>query len=647
MLNGFDSAFLFLTAGAAVLGVRRKMRQISLGARENRSDNLGDRANGLAKAVFLHSRVLKRRPEGLFHLFLFWAFFLPLLMIFLVQLPFSLPKPVARLIALTLDIVGFLGVFGTVGLIVRRYVNRPERLDNKAEDAWGLFLFLAIFLTGFCVSGLRISIMGGQWFWSPASYFASGFFSFLPQDAASLAIKITWRIHMFLVLCAVAAISFGKLSHVFLIPANILFRNMGPKGAFSSLDIENSEVFGVGKIEDFTWKQLLDLEACVRCGRCQAVCPACATEKSLNPKKVIQDLKAHWLKKAPALLKGDAEAFEEPMLDGVGVSQEDVWACTTCRHCMEACPAMVEHVDKIIDMRRNLVLMEGQMPQELVNLNKNLEKNFNPWGVGWSDRNNWLERRGVEAKILTPSDKGKFDVLFWVGCAGAYDDRYQKVVASIVKVLNAAGVSFGILGTAEKCCGEPARVVGNEYLYQTLVAENIAAMDALGVKKILTACPHCLKTLAKEYPQFEGNYEVIHHSEFLLGLLEKGALTPKAKVSSKATFHDSCYLARYAGIISEPRRLMAAVESLETVEMPRHGEEGFCCGAGGGHMWMEETGKRINEERAGEALNLNAGILATACPFCLTMMSDGVKTHGKEEECKVLDIAEILEKSLG
>jgi len=421
---------------------------------------------------------------------------------------------------------------------------------------------------------------------------------------------------------------------------------MGPKGAFTPIDIENSEVFGVGKVEDFTWKQLLDLEACVRCGRCQTVCPAIATEKSLNPKKLIQDLKTHWLKKSPALLKGDAESFEEPMLEGGGVSQEDVWACTTCRHCMETCPAMVEHVDKIVDMRRNLVLMEGQMPQELVNFNKNLEKNFNPWGVGWSDRNDWIERRGAEVKILTASDKDNFEILLWVGCSGAYDDRYQKVVAALVKLMNAAGVSFGILGTDEKCCGEPARVSGNEYLYQTLAAENIAAMDALGVKKIVTACPHCLKTLSKEYPQFDGNYEVVHHSEFLLGLMESGKIKSTQKNELKATLHDSCYLARYAGIVNEPRKLLTSVEGLEIAEMSRRREETFCCGAGGAHMWMEETGKRINEARAREALDTDAQVVATACPFCLTMMSDGVKAHGKQEECKVLDIAEILEKSL-
>ncbi|MDF1556451.1 MAG: (Fe-S)-binding protein, partial [Deferrisomatales bacterium] len=395
--------------------------------------------------------------------------------------------------------------------------------------------------------------------------------------------------------------------------------------------------------ERFTWKQLLDLEACVRCGRCQAVCPAFATEKSLSPKKLIQDLKTHWQAKLPALRSGQSESYPDPMIDGSGVSQADLWSCTTCRHCMEVCPLEIEHVDKVVDMRRHLVLMEGAMPDELVTVNRNVENNFNPWGVGWSERDNWMARRGVDVPVLKEGDA--FDILLWVGCAGSFDDRYQKVVASTVRLLQKAGIRFGILGTKEKCCGDPVRSSGNEYLYQSLVADNIAAMDALGVTTIVTTCPHCLKTLDKEYPQFGGNYEVVHHSAYLLGLVAQGRLKAVKPLPAQLTLHDSCYLSRYAGITAEPRALLQRVAGLELTEMERSHADNFCCGAGGGRMWMEEEAPRINNVRAQEALATGAQLICTACPFCLTMLDDGVKAAKREEHVKVLDLAEVLEKA--
>jgi Fe-S oxidoreductase len=309
---------------------------------------------------------------------------------------------------------------------------------------------------------------------------------------------------------------------------------------------------------------------------------------------------------------------------------------------MEVCPVMVEHVDKIVDMRRHLVLTEGVMPQELVTLNKNVENNFNPWGVGWSARNDWMKRRGVAARVLSEEESPQFDVLLWVGCAGSYDDRYQRVMASVVRILEKAGVSFGVLGTQEKCCGDPARSTGNEYLYQSLVAENIASMDALGVKKIVAACPHCLKTLSKEYPQFGGNYEVAHHSEFLLQLLAEGRIKAIRDLPAAVTLHDSCYLSRYAGVVEDPRKLLRSVGSVELREMDRSREDNFCCGAGGGRMWMEETeGERVNIARSKMAIEAGADTICTACPFCRTMFQDGTKVLEKEN-LKVMDISQIV-----
>ncbi len=646
MVNALDFALILAVLAVATLGVALKARRIALGAPEERSGDLRERLGRLCAAVFRHTRILRDQPEGRNHLFLFYAFAIPLAVIVVVQVAFDLPAFLARPLALALDVIGALGLYGTWRLYRRRYTERPERLDNRPEDRWALLLLMAIFVTGFLTEASRVAATGGlAGLWNPVGYVLGLPLHLLPEGGRVVLVKILWRVHLYLVLFTLATLPFGKLGHVVFGTANIFLQNLGPKGAFRPVDIENAEVYGVGQVEHFTWKQLLDLEACVRCGRCQDRCPAYSTGKSLNPKKVIQDLRAHWVAKAPYLRKGQAEAFEEPMIDGPGVTQDDIWSCTTCRHCMESCPMMVEHVDKIVDMRRYLVLMEGQMPQELVTLNRNLENNYNPWGVGWSGRNDWMARRRVNVRVLTEEESPEFEVLLWVGCAGAYDDRYQRVVSSLVRLLDRAGVSFGVLGTQEKCCGDPARATGNEYLYQTLVAENIAAMDAIGVKKIVSACPHCLKTLSREYPQFGGNYEVVHHSRFLLELMGQGRLKPVRPVDARVTLHDSCYLSRYADIVEEPRQVLRAVEGVELVEMVRSRTENFCCGAGGGRMWMEEEGTRINNVRAEEAVGTGAGVIGSACPFCLTMLLDGVKALKREEDVQVLDIAEILERA--
>jgi Fe-S oxidoreductase/nitrate reductase gamma subunit len=646
MVNALDFGLILLVAASIAFGTWRKVRRILLGLPEDRSGETRRRLGGLWRAVVCHQRILRERPEGLHHLYLFGAFALMVLVVVAVQVVFELPRPLAAALTAVLNLLGLLGFYGTLRLCWRRYVLRPDRLDNRLEDLWGHALLLVIFATGFLTEVSRVAAVGG--IRHPLA--ESGFLLALPPDllggAAPTLIPVIWRTHLYLVLFALATLPFGRLSHVLFSTANVFLQSLRPKGAFQPIDLENSEVFGVGQVERFTWKQLLDLEACVRCGRCQARCPAYNTGKSLNPKKVIQDLKAHWIAKAPYLARGKAEEFEAPMIDGDGVTQDDLWACTTCRHCMESCPVMIEHVDKIVDMRRHQVLTEGVMPQELVVLNKNLENNFNPWGVGWSARNDWTKRRGVDVRVLTEEESPAFEVLLWVGCAGSYDDRYQRVMASFCRILDAAGVSYGVLGTQEKCCGDPARSSGNEYLYQTLVAENIAAMDAVGVKKIVATCPHCLKTLSKEYPQFGGNYEVVHHSEFLVELMAQGRVKASRPLPARVTLHDSCYLSRYAGLVDEPRDLLGAVEGLELVEMGRCREENFCCGAGGGRMWMEEHGTRINNVRAEEALATGANVIGSACPFCLTMLSDGVKAHKREEDVQVLDIAEILEKAM-
>lgn len=645
MIKALDLILLLLAGAVFVFGLWRKFSRISLGAPECRCDEPGKRMKAFSGAVLKHLRI-RRELQGTYHYWLVIAFAVPLTAILLAQFPFALNKYVAALISVIIEGAALLGFYGLLRLTLRRYRERPERLDNKAEDLVAHLLLLAVFATGFLTAGLRVSANPAGFGWSAPVGMALSL-PFLPLDPSARAtlIAAVWRTHLYLVLITLATLPYGKMGHVLFGSLNIWFQRLGPKGEFSKLDLENSEVFGVGQVELFTQKQLLDLEACVRCGRCQARCPAHNTGKTLNPKKVIQDIKTHFLAKAPYLAKGKGDSYEQPLLDGEGVTSDDLWSCTTCRHCMEACPMMIEHVHAIVDMRRHLILMEGSMPQELVTVNKNLENNFNPWGVGWSARNDWMARRGVSPRLLTSEEAPDFDVLLWVGCAGAYDDRYQRVMASVVRLLDKAGVSYGVLGTDEKCCGDPARATGNEYLYQSIVAENVETMNRIGVKKIIAPCPHCLKSLSVEYPQFGGNYEVVHHSTFLLDLVKKGKLAPTRPFDLDVTLHDSCYLSRYAGVIDEPRGLLTA-GGAKLKEMDRCREENFCCGAGGGRMWMEEHGTRINNVRVEEALKTGASMISTACPFCLTMLSDGIKAAKKEEEVGVQDIAELLERAV-
>ena len=405
---------------------------------------------------------------------------------------------------------------------------------------------------------------------------------------------------------------------------------------------ENAESFGVGSVEEFSWKQLLDSMTCVECGRCTSVCPANSTGKKLDPRLMIHHLKDAMM-----------EASEKPadqrrdLIGGV-VSREELWDCTTCGACVEACPLHIEHIPAIVDMRRYMTMTEGEMPSELQGTLQNLEVHSNPWGISNSQRADWA--KGLD--VTTMAEKSDVDYLFWVGCAGSFDDRYKKVSQSIASVMQNAGVSFSILGTEEKCNGDTARRSGNEYLADMQIQENIDTMKRYGVKKIVTGCPHCFNTIKNEYPDFGYKAEVIHHSELISDLVKSGKVksTNSKKVAeevSKVTYHDSCYLGRHNDVYSAPREALSQATGGEVTEMQRTKDNGFCCGAGGARMWMEETvGERINVNRAGEAIGTGAKTIATACPFCMTMMNDGVKAHGKEDDVAVKDIAEIVASSI-
>ena len=418
------------------------------------------------------------------------------------------------------------------------------------------------------------------------------------------------------------------------------------------MEAEDIETIGASVIEDFTWKQLLDTDSCTMCGRCTAVCPAHATGKPLDPREIV--LKTGEVMAATGEhgqvsppIGTDTEITIEANSIFERISNEELWSCTTCRACDEHCPVNIEILDKILDMRRYLTLMESDFPNELGGAFRGMENNANPWNMNNAERADWAE--DIDVEVVDPSDPFDHEYLYWVGCAGSFDDKNQKVSEATAKLLRRAGVDFAILGPSEMCTGDSARRSGNEYLFQMLATENINNLNEMGVQKIVTQCPHCFNALSNEYPQYGGNWEVLHHTQFLEELVESGALDlSEARLEERIVYHDSCYLGRHNDIYMSPRNVIGTLSGVEIVEAPRNGNEGMCCGAGGARMWMEETiGTKVNDERSEELINTGASRIATACPFCYVMIDDGVKGQGfEEDQIKVADISIHLVEAL-
>jgi len=669
----------FVALALFALGLRGKLNKIRKGRAETRSERLKERVKGFIEFVCFQKRLFQDAFPGLMHAFIFWGFLVfalgyAILFLqghdyydFLVGWLFG-----GRLALAYNAFTDFFAVLVIVGVVVgafRRYIWRPERLDPTVDAGVVFLLIGSIMVTNLLGEGalIRLGDLGGTGLPTARAAFvgrhvADFFGSWDAQSLNRFYVSIWW-IHILIVLSFLVYLPHSKHFHIVLGPFNVLLRNLGPYGALTKVNIEGAETFGAATPYDLRWKSLFDLLACAECGRCQDHCPAHATKKPLSPKRVILDLKEEFLKypepvcceevaaagAAAETANPGAEAAESQASAGPPPGYEDyevarkvgedaIWACTTCRACEEHCPVFIEHVEKIVEMRRNLVLMASRFPQEVTALFKNLETNYNPWPIGFATRADWA--KDLNLKVLKKGTKA--DVLIWVGCAGAFDDRSKKVMRSLVSVLRKAGVEPYFLGTDEKCCGDPARRAGNEYLYQTLAEENVNLLNGLSFKTLITICPHCFNTITNEYPQFGGDYTVEHYTTFLKRLMDEGKLAVKPG-TEVGTYHDSCYLGRYSGIYDAPRQVLHAL-GISIKEPKKAHAEGFCCGAGGARMWMEESiGTRINQARLAQLKATGTQKIYTACPYCLTMLSDAIK-ETESAGIEASDICEIVDQ---
>ncbi len=610
----------------------------------------------------LQMRTLLRDPAaGLMHSAIYYGFIVLFLGTVTLEIDNLLPNNlkflqggVYQVYSLILDVFAVVFIAGLVWAAVRRYGQRPWRLRSKtkAEDGWILLTLGAIGVTGIAVEAARIAVDGRPDFetWSFVGYPLS---FLVPEASASGIHQGLWIAHFVAFLGFLVVLPSTKLRHMFTSPVNMyLSPRERHKGAMREMpnlmEATDIETVGASVVGEFTWKQLLDTDACTVCGRCTSVCPANTTGKPLDPREIVLKLGEVAARTGTPPVSPPVGVDAEITISSDSVferiSSEELWACTTCRACDEVCPVNIEIVDKILDMRRYLSLMESDFPSELGKAYVSMENSSNVYGMDQSKRGDWTDELDFPVKVL--GDPGvEAEYLYWVGCAGSFDDRNRKVTISTAQLLNRAGVDFAILGPRELCTGDPARRTGNEYVFQGLALQNIETLNDLGVTKIITQCPHCFNTLGNEYPQFGGHYEVIHHSDLLMHLVDEGKLTPRANGQS-ITFHDPCYLGRHNDVFVAPRSVLNAVG--ENIEMPRNGTNSFCCGAGGGRMWLEEqTGQKVNIERTREAVATGADVVATGCPFCYVMMDDGVKELGVDESVEVKDLAMLLaERSL-
>ncbi len=625
-------------------GLTQRVRLWRAGLHEHRFDHIPERIGLVATHALGQVRTLSQAYPGVMHAIMFWGFLALFMGTVLATIDYDVTLPVfgykllkGRFYLLYEAVLDLFGLFFVIGLgmaVWRRFVVRPHRVDATARFVWVLALLFVINLTGFVMEACRIAAVKPVWGpWSPVGWaLGQGMLAAGMSEGALRATHLgTWLLHATISLGFIAVIPYSYFVHLITTPLNIFFSKLGSRGAIPKIEaIEEAETFGVSRLEEFSWKRRLDFDACVECGRCQAACPAYMAGTALSPKQIIVKLKRHLHGELPGPIHGAL------------IQADELWACTTCMACVQECPAFIDIVDTIIDLRRYLTLSEGALPSTARQSLQNIQRAGNPWGLPAAERLAWAN--GLDVPMLEPGVEVEY--LYWVGCSASYDRRNQAIARSVVKILRAAGVSFGVM-QEERCHAEVGRRLGEEYLYQTVQQENVEAINRYRFKKVITHCPHCFNTIKNEFRQFGGTYEVLHHSVVIDELITSGRITPKKRLDATIAFHDACYLGRYNGIMEAPRAVARSVPGLRLVELPRSRERGLCCGGGGGHMWMETPSKkRVNVIRVEEVLEARADLVGTACPFCLAMVDLGRKVVGAEERLQVKDISELVAESL-
>jgi Fe-S oxidoreductase/nitrate reductase gamma subunit len=672
---GHDLIYVFLALAAGWLGysILQRVRLWRLGGEAERFDRIPERILFLLQEVFGQRRQLREPFMGLAHLFIFYGFFAMLIATSLISIQewtgiHFLEGTFYLWYSLLSDSFGILGVVGLCMALWYRAVKKPARFHTVADDWIALSLLLLIFLQGFAIEGLRmavteIRVQPELALWSPGGFLIAQMLKGLESGTLTFLHRGFWWFHAVTAFAFIAYFASGKFKHVLYGIANVFLHSFEPSGKLSHPDIEKLldedeealDSLGRNRIDQFSWKDLLDLDSCVNCGRCESVCPATESGVPLSPRKLIQDMRSNLSASGPIIaqarenneevpdgllgaLMGDGEDGDSP-----SILEAELWGCRTCGACQEECPIFIEHIPKIIDMRRYLVMTESKMSDEAQLFLKNMDDRMHPFAGGGKDREEWFE--DLDVKVYGRGDEA--DTLFWVGCSGAMIDRNIETSRALVKVMQAGGVDFALLGNEEQCSGDPARRVGGELTYQTCAKENIETFKSYGIKKVVTACPHCFNTLQNEYPEYGGDFEVVHHSELIDDLLKQGKLKPKKKLNS-VTYHDPCYLGRHNDVYDAPREILKAIAAPgEFTEMERSGSKSRCCGSGGGYAWMDdEPEKRINHARVEDIQASGASNAAVGCPFCMQMFEDGLGAKDPEGRIRAADVAELVAESL-
>lgn len=661
-----------ISVGFFLYEVSLRYRFTKLGRQENRYDRPFERWKYFFTNVIVQKKVREHPLFGLFHLFIMFGF-----LILLVGIPNMVTEGLFNTsihllgdnpcYLLLKDIFVVLIIIGVIGTLIRRAVRKPEWLKNNAEAFIILCLILIIALTEVFFHGARFASGEDLIFIkaAPLAFASSKLFINLNQGTIHKGMTILWWTHFLSVFSLCFIVPRSKHLHLVFAPFNVYWHTLAPKGALNKIQIngKQGETFGANKMDDFTWKQLFDAYSCTKCGRCNGQCPAQLSGEALKPKALNGRLRKHIEKRAPLLMKKktsldtakpvlgakkqkdkkSGEGKSKNNLAGEVFDQEFIWSCTTCGACMEVCPVSIEHTSKIIDLRRYLVLTKENISDEMKQTFTRISEHGNPWDYSYKEDPEWAK----ELAVPTIAENLQAEYLYYAGCAATFDETAQKTAAAFVKILKAAGVNFAILGSLAWCCGETSRRMGNEFLFEKTVNKNISTLNELGIKKIITTCPHCFNTLKNEYPQYGGEYEVIHHSVFLADLLREGKLVANKSFNQLISYHDPCYLGRYNDLFSQPRDVLKAVPDVRLTEMPRSQKNSFCCGAGGGRIWnMPVANNFITDNRVKEAISTEAEVIGTACPFCKMVFSEAIKSEGSNKNMKVLDIAEILASSL-